>query len=102
MRKVSEATAKEYVSPVNSPYRDTRNAQKAYRLFAKFLASQGVISEEFADKVLKVVKVKRSGVDLYVPTVEEVRRTLELTKEYIENIYFDRLSLEFQPCGRTL
>ena len=95
VRKVSEATAKEYVSSVNRPYRETRNAQKAYRLFAKFLASQGVISEDFADKVLKVVKVKRTGADLYVPTVEEVRRTLELAREYSENVYLVyRLALE--------
>ena len=60
------------------------------------------MSEEFADKVLKAVKVKRSGVDLYVSTLEGVRRTLELAKEYSEDVYFDRLSLESQPCGRTL
>ena len=69
VRKVSEATAKEYVSSVNRPFRETRNTQKAYRLFAKFLASQGVVSEEFADKVLRAIKVKHTEADLYVPTV---------------------------------
>ena len=94
-RKIAERTAKDYISAVSRPYRDSMVSQKAYRLFAKFLASQGVISEEFADKILKVVKVKRSGADLRVPTVEEVKRTLQLAKEYSEDVYLVyRLALE--------
>ena len=94
-RKIAERTAKDYVSAVSRPYRDSMVSQKAYRLFAKFLASRGVISEEFADKVLKVVKVKRSGADLRVPTVEEVKRTLQLARGYSENVYLVyRLALE--------
>jgi intergrase/recombinase len=94
-RKISERTAKQYVSAIYKPFRETRNSQKAYRLFAKFLASRGVISEEFAEKVLKAVKVKRTNADVYVPTLDEVVKTLELAKEYSENVYLVyRLALE--------
>jgi Uncharacterized protein conserved in archaea len=94
-RKISEKTAKEYVSAISKPFRETRDAQKAYRLFAKFLASRGVISDDFAEKVLKVVKVKRTNADIYIPTSEEVLKTLKLAKEYSEDVYFVyRLALE--------
>ncbi|WP_422398092.1 hypothetical protein [Sulfolobus tengchongensis] len=36
-RKISEITAKEYVNTLKKPFHETRNSQKAYRLFAKFL-----------------------------------------------------------------
>jgi len=62
-RKISERTAKQYVSAIFKPFRETRNSQKAYRLFARFLASRGVISDDFAEKVLKAVKVKRTNAD---------------------------------------
>ena len=94
-RKISEKTAKGYVSAISKPFRETRNAQKAYRLFAKFLASRGVISDDFAEKVLKVVKVKRTNADIYIPTLEEVVKTLKLAKDYSENVYLVyRLALE--------
>jgi intergrase/recombinase len=94
-RKISEKTAKEYVSAISKPFHETRNSQKAYRLFAKFLASRGVISDDFAEKVLKVVKVKRTNADIYIPTLEEVVKTLQLAKEYSENVYLVyRLALE--------
>jgi len=94
-RKISEKTAKEYVSAISKPFHETRNAQKAYRLFAKFLASRGVISDDFAEKVLKVVKVKRTNADIYIPTLEEVVKTLKLAKDYSENVYLIyRLALE--------
>jgi len=94
-RKISERTAKQYVSAIFKPFRETRNSQKAYRLFARFLASRGVISDEFAEKVLKAVKVKRTNADVYIPTLEEVVKTLELAKEYSEDVYFVyRLALE--------
>nr|WP_237243977.1 integrase [Saccharolobus solfataricus] len=94
-RKISEKTAKEYISALTKPYRDTRNSQKAYRLFAKFLASRGIISEEFAEKILKVVKIKKTNADLYIPTIDGIRKTLQLAKEYSENVYaVYRLALE--------
>jgi len=94
-RKISERTAKQYVSAIFKPFRETRNSQKAYRLFARFLASRGVISDDFAEKVLKAVKVKRTNADVYVPTLEEVVKTLELAKEYSEDVYLVyRLALE--------
>ncbi|WP_048051902.1 integrase [Saccharolobus islandicus] len=94
-RKISEKTAKEYVSAISKPFRETRNAQKAFRLFAKFLASRGVISDDFAEKILKVVKVKRTNADIYIPTVQEIKRTLNLAKDYSENVYLVyRLALE--------
>jgi intergrase/recombinase len=94
-RKISEKTAKEYVSAISKPFRETREAQKAYRLFAKFLASRGVISDDFAEKVLKVVKVEKTDADIYIPTLEEVVKTLQLAKEYSENVYLVyRLALE--------
>jgi len=94
-RKISERTAKEYVSAISKPFRETRDAQKAYRLFAKFLALYGVISDDFAEKVLKVVKVKRTNADIYIPTLEEVVKTLKSAKEYSENVYLVyRLALE--------
>lgn len=94
-RGISEKTAREYVSALNRPYRETRNAQKAYRLFAKFLMSRGIISENFAEKILKIIKVKKANVDLYIPSIDEVRQTLEIVREYSKNIYFIyRLALE--------
>jgi len=94
-REISEKTAKQYVSAISKPFRETRNDQKAYRLFAKFLASRGVISDDFAEKVLKVVKVKRTNADIYIPTIEEIKRTLNKAKDYSENVYFIyRLALE--------
>ncbi|QIW25302.1 integrase [Sulfolobus sp. S-194] len=94
-RKISEKTAKEYVSALQKSYRETRNSQKAYRLFAKFLASRDIISEDFADKVLKVVKIKKTNADLYIPTLEEIKHTLNLAKDYSENVYLVyRLALE--------
>jgi len=94
-RKISERTAKQYVSAISKPYRETRNSQKAYRLFAKFLASRGTISDDFAEKVLKVVKVKRTNADVYIPTLDDVKRTLQLAEEYSEDVYFVyRLALE--------
>ncbi|ARM77164.1 integrase [Acidianus manzaensis] len=94
-RKVNEETAKKYVLAINKPYRETTVSQKAYRLFAKFLASRGIISEEFAEKILKIVKVKRTNADLHIPTLDEIKKTLELAKGYSENVYFIyRLALE--------
>ncbi|MEJ2770035.1 MULTISPECIES: integrase [unclassified Stygiolobus] len=94
-RKISEKTAKEYVSAISKPFRETRDAEKAYRLFAKFLSSRGVISDDFAEKILKVVKVKRTNADIYIPTIEEIKRTLNLAKDYSENVYFVyRIALE--------
>jgi intergrase/recombinase len=91
-RKISEKTAKEYVSAISKPFRETRDAQKAYRLFAKFLASRGVISDDFAEKILKVVKVKRTNADIYIPTIEEIKRTLNKASENVYLVY--RLALE--------
>ncbi|AZG03466.1 hypothetical protein [Sulfolobus spindle-shaped virus] len=94
-RKVTEKTAKEYVSAISKPFRETRNSQKAYRLFAKFLASRGIISDDFAEKILKVVKVKKTNADIYIPTLEDIKRTLKIAKEYSENVYLVyRLALE--------
>jgi len=94
-RGITEETAKAYVSLISKPFRETRNAQKAFRLFAKFLASRGVISDDFAEKILKVVKVKRTNADIYIPTIEEIKRTLNKAKDYSENVYLIyRLALE--------
>jgi Uncharacterized protein conserved in archaea len=54
-----------------------------------------VISDDFAEKILKVVKVKRTNADIYIPTIEEIKRTLNKAKDYSENVYFIyRLALE--------
>jgi len=93
--RITEETAKAYVSLISKPFRETRNAQKAFRLFAKFLASRGVISEDFAEKILEVIKVKQTNADIYIPTLEEVKRTLSEAKDYSENVYLVyRLALE--------
>ena len=94
-RGITEETAKAYVSLISKPFRETRNAQKAFRLFAKFLASRGMISDDFAEKILKVVKVRRTNADIYIPTIEEIKRALNKAKDYSENVYFIyRLALE--------
>ena len=94
-RGITEETAKAYVSLISKPFRETRNAQKAFRLFAKFLASRGMISDDFAEKILKVVKVRRTNADIYIPTIEEIKRALNKAKDYSENVYFTyRLALE--------
>jgi intergrase/recombinase len=68
---------------------------KSYRAFAKFLASHGIISEDFANEILKELKSVGTQSDLRVPTLDEVKRTLQLAKEYSENVYFVyRLALE--------
>ncbi|MFP3202219.1 MAG: integrase [Sulfolobus sp.] len=68
---------------------------KSYRAFAKFLASRGLISENFANEILKELKSVGTQSDLRVPTLDEVKRTLQLAKEYSENVYFVyRLALE--------
>jgi Uncharacterized protein conserved in archaea len=54
-----------------------------------------VISDDFAEKILKVVKVKRTNADIYIPTIEEIKRALNKAKDYSENVYFIyRLALE--------
>ncbi|QGA69605.1 integrase [Sulfolobus sp. E11-6] len=94
-RRISEETVKEYINALRRKYTDSRNSQKAYRLFAKYLALRGLISEEFADKVLKIIKVKSTKADLYVPTIEQIKQTLLLAKEYSDNVYLVyRLALE--------
>nr|WP_218267491.1 integrase [Saccharolobus shibatae] len=68
---------------------------KTYRSFAKFLALREIISEDFADEILKEIKTPKSKPDLRVPTVEEVKHTLQLANEYSENVYtVYRLALE--------
>jgi intergrase/recombinase len=37
-RKISEKTAKQYVSAISKPFHETRNAQKTYRLFCEILS----------------------------------------------------------------
>ncbi|WP_218266575.1 integrase [Saccharolobus shibatae] len=94
-RGISEKTAKDYINAISKPYKETRDAQKAYRLFARFLASRNIIHDEFADKILKAVKVKKANADIYIPTLEEIKRTLQLAKDYSENVYFIyRIALE--------
>ncbi|QGR18437.1 hypothetical protein D1869_06330 [Sulfurisphaera ohwakuensis] len=60
---------------------------KSYRSFAKFLALHGIISEDFTNKILKEIKTVKTQSDLRVPTLEEVKKTLQLAKEYSENVY---------------
>ena len=68
---------------------------KSYRAFAKFLALRGLISENFANEILKELKSVRTQSDLRVPTLDDVKRTLHLAKEYSENVYFVyRIALE--------
>ncbi|WOE51952.1 integrase [Sulfuracidifex metallicus] len=94
-RKVTQYTAKKYILEVNKPYHDTAVSQKVYRLLAKFLASRGIISEDFEEKILKLIKVKRTNADIYIPSVEEIKKTLQIAKEYSENVYFIyRIALE--------
>jgi len=93
-RRISEDTVKEYVSAINKPFHETRNAQKAYRLFARFLSSRGVISDDFANKILSVVKVSRTNADIKVPTEDEVKKALEITKEREDIYLIYRLALE--------
>ncbi|MFP3218477.1 MAG: integrase [Acidianus sp.] len=68
---------------------------KSYRAFAKFLALHGIISEDFANEILKELKTVRTQSDLRVPTLDDIKRTLQLAKEYSENVYLVyRLALE--------
>lgn len=67
-RKVSEETAKKYILAISKPYKETALSQKAYRLLTKYLAQKGEIREDFADKILKLIKIKHVNADLYVPT----------------------------------
>ncbi|ACP38620.1 integrase [Saccharolobus islandicus] len=96
VRKVDERTAKERVSYIKShKVRLTDQGIRAYRSFAKFLLEKGLISENFANEVLKEIKTPKSKPDLRIPSLEEVKHTLQLAKEYSESVYFVyRLALE--------
>jgi intergrase/recombinase len=88
---INERTAKMYVQQVQKPFEKKRNRIFAYRAFARFLSEKGI---DVSD-VLEKLKTISSKPDLRVPTLEEVRKTLQLAKEYSENVYFVyRLALE--------
>jgi intergrase/recombinase len=90
-RGINEKTAKLYVQQVQKPFEKKRNRIFAYRAFARFLSEKGI---DVSD-VLEKLKTISSKPDLRVPTLEEVKRTLSLAKEYSENVYFVyRLALE--------
>jgi intergrase/recombinase len=68
---------------------------KSYRAFAKFLALYGLISEDFANEILKELKSVETQSDLRVPTLDDIKRTLQLAKDYSENVYLVyRIALE--------
>jgi intergrase/recombinase len=88
---ISERTAKLYVQQVQKPFEKKRNRIFAYRAFARFLIEKGI---DVSD-VLEKLKTISSKPDLRVPTLDEVRKTLQLAKEYSENVYFVyRIALE--------
>ena len=88
---INERTAKLYVQQVQKPLEKKRNRIFAYRAFARFLIEKGI---DVSD-VLEKLKTISSKPDLRVPTLEEVRKTLQLAKEYSENVYFVyRIALE--------
>ena len=90
-RGINEKTAKLYVQQVQKPFEKKRNRIFAYRAFARFLSEKGI---DVSD-VLEKLKTISSKPDLRVPTLEEVKRTLSLAKEYSENVYLVyRLALE--------
>jgi intergrase/recombinase len=90
-RGINERTAKLYVQQVQKPFEKKRNRIFAYRAYARFLIEKGIGVSDILEK-LKTISSKP---DLRVPTLEEVRKTLQLAKEYSENVYFVyRMALE--------
>ncbi|NON63524.1 integrase [Acidianus sp. DSM 29099] len=95
-KKISDDVAKYYVNALtrkNIVF--NRNTTKAYRQYAIFAFQRGLISKQFRDDILDEIKIPRSEHDLYVPTLEEVKKTLAVAKEYSDNVYYVyRIALE--------
>jgi len=72
---------------------------QAIRNLINYCVETELISEEFASKVKKVAKIRPSGIDLYVPTDEEVREWLNRidkrdTKLAVLLVIFSRLRIK--------
>jgi intergrase/recombinase len=84
-KKISEETIKKYISCIKQNKKDSNNCIKAWRNFYKLVLNKDPP---------ETLKIKKTRPDLKVPTLEEVRQTLNAVKQYPTLHTFYRLLLE--------
>jgi intergrase/recombinase len=76
-KKISEDTIKQYISCIKQNKKDSNNCIKAWRNFYRLVLNRDPPES---------LKVKKTKADLRVPSLDEIRQTLESTKQY-PNLY---------------
>jgi len=76
-KNISEDTIKQYISCVKQNKKDSNNCIKAWRNFYKLVLNRDPP---------ETLKVRKTKADLRVPSLDEIRQTLERTKQY-PNLY---------------
>jgi intergrase/recombinase len=84
-KNISEETIKKYISCVKQGRKESNNCIKAWRNFYKLVLNKDPPKD---------LKPKKTKPDLRVPTLEEVRQTLNAVKQYPTLHTFYRLLLE--------
>ncbi|AAQ94370.1 integrase [Sulfolobus virus Kamchatka 1] len=84
-KNISEETIKKYISCVKQGRKESNNCIKAWRNFYRLVLNRDPPSE---------LKPKKTKPDLKVPTLEEVRETLDKVKQYPSLYLLYRLLLE--------
>ncbi|WP_409333412.1 integrase [Saccharolobus solfataricus] len=84
-KNISQQTIKRYLSCIKQNKKDSNNCIKAWRNFYKLVLNRDPP---------ETLKIKRTRPDLKVPTLEEVRQTLDAVKQYPTLHTFYRLLLE--------
>ncbi|MEJ2776476.1 integrase [Sulfolobaceae archaeon RB850M] len=84
-KNISEETIKRYISCIKQNKKDSNNCIKAWRNFYKLVLNKDPPKD---------LKPKKTKPDLRVPTLEEVRQTLNAVKQYPTLHTFYRLLLE--------
>jgi intergrase/recombinase len=82
---ISEETIKQYISCVKQGRKDSNNCIKAWRNFYKLVLDRDPP---------ETLKVKKTKADLRVPSLDEIRQTLERAKQYPNLYIMYRLLLE--------
>ena len=72
-KKISEDTIKQYISCIKQNKKDSNNCIKAWRNFYKL-----VLNKDPPESL----KVKKTKADLRVPSLDEIKQTLERAKQY--------------------